>query len=112
MRQGFWGSAHEESYLPERCLDTWTVRGDACPRPARAKGEDMTSVESDVREAKQFIGGEWTEASEGATFEDRDPFTGDVVAIVPAGRRAHARRALEAAAAALPEWSPELAPPR
>ena len=43
----------------------------------------MTSVQSDVREAKQFIGGEWSEASEGATFDDRDPFTGDVVASVP-----------------------------
>src|SRR5438067_257890 len=108
MRRGFWGSAHEESYLPERCLDTWTVRGDACWRPARAKGEDMTSVQSDVREAKQFIGGEWTQASEGATFEDRDPFTGDVVASVPAGTREDARRAIEAAAAAFPEWSQSL----
>ena len=65
----------------------------------------MTSVQSDVREAKQFIGGEWTQASEGATFEDRDPFTGDVVASVPAGTREDARRAIEAAAAAFPEWS-------
>ena len=30
------------------------------------------------------IGGEWTEASSGETFEDHDPFTGDVVASVPA----------------------------
>src|SRR4051812_29473063 len=65
----------------------------------------MTSVQSDVREAKQFIGGQWTDASEGATFEDRDPFTGDVVANVPAGTRADARRAIEAAAAAFPDWS-------
>src|SRR2546423_13677362 len=76
--------------------------GRRLPRPARAKGEDMTSVESHVREAKQFIGGEWTEASEGATFEDRDPFTGDVVATVPAGGRADARRANEVAPAAFP----------
>src|SRR4051794_6623661 len=65
----------------------------------------MTSVQSEVREAKQFIGGQWTDASEGATFEDRDPFTGDVVANVPAGTRDDARRAIEAAAAAFPEWS-------
>src|SRR3954452_4552624 len=68
----------------------------------------MTSVQSDVREAKQFIGGRWTDASEGATFEDRDPFTGDVVANVPAGTRDDARRAIEAAAAAFPEWSQSL----
>src|SRR3954452_20596326 len=68
----------------------------------------MTSVQSDVREAKQFIGGQWTDASEGATFEDRDPFTGDVVANVPAGTRDDARRAIAAAAAAFPEWSQSL----
>src|SRR4051794_38868122 len=68
----------------------------------------MTSVQSEVREAKQFIGGQWTDASEGATFEDRDPFTGDVVANVPAGTRDDARRAIEAAAAAFPEWSQSL----
>src|SRR4051794_28415680 len=68
----------------------------------------MTSVQSEVREAKQFIGGQWTDASEGATFEDRDPFTGDVVANVPAGTRDDARRAIEAAAAAFPEWSKSL----
>jgi acyl-CoA reductase-like NAD-dependent aldehyde dehydrogenase len=65
----------------------------------------MTSVKSDVREAKQFIGGEWADASAGATFEDRNPFSGDVVANVPAGTRADARRAIEAAAAAFPAWS-------
>jgi len=65
----------------------------------------MTSVQSDEREAKQFIGGQWTDASEGATFEDRDPFTGDVVANVPAGTRDDARSAIDAAAAAFPEWS-------
>ena len=48
----------------------------------------MTSVQSGVREYQQFIGGEWI-AGEGGTFEDRDPFTGDVVALAPAG---HARR--------------------
>src|SRR4051812_34188459 len=68
----------------------------------------MTSVQSEVHEAKQFIGGQWTDASEGATFEDRDPFTGDVVANVPAGTRDDARRAIEAAAAAFPEWSQSL----
>jgi len=68
----------------------------------------MTSVESGVREAKHFIGGEWTDASDGATFEDRDPFTGEVVANVAAGTRADATRAIEAAAAAFPEWSQSL----
>ena len=68
----------------------------------------MTSVQSDVGAAKQYIGGAWTDASGGGTFEDRDPFTGDVVALVPAGGREDAARAVEAAAAAFPEWSQSL----
>jgi acyl-CoA reductase-like NAD-dependent aldehyde dehydrogenase len=51
------------------------------------------------------IGGRWTEASGGETFEDHDPFTGDVVANVPAGSRDDARRAIDAAADAFPTWS-------
>jgi acyl-CoA reductase-like NAD-dependent aldehyde dehydrogenase len=61
--------------------------------------------ETETREAQQFIGGERTGAAGGGTFEDRDPFTGDLVATVPAGTREDARRAVEAAAAAFPEWS-------
>ena len=64
----------------------------------------MTSVQSDVHEYQHFIGGEWT-AGEGGTFEDVDPFTGDVVALVPRGTRADAERAIAAAAAAFPAWS-------
>jgi acyl-CoA reductase-like NAD-dependent aldehyde dehydrogenase len=51
------------------------------------------------------IGGEWTDASDGQTFEDRDPFTSDVVATVPAGTREDAKRAIQAAAQAFPAWS-------
>ncbi|MGH3001715.1 MAG: aldehyde dehydrogenase family protein [Gaiellaceae bacterium] len=65
----------------------------------------MATAESDTREVRQFIGGEWVDASGGATFDDLDPFTGDVVARVPAGTREDARRAVEAAAAAFPAWS-------
>jgi aldehyde dehydrogenase (NAD+) len=56
-------------------------------------------------EYRQFVGGEWVAAAEGATYEDLDPFTGEVVANVPAGGRADADRAIEAAAAAFPAWS-------
>ncbi|HVC86242.1 MAG TPA: aldehyde dehydrogenase family protein [Gaiellaceae bacterium] len=64
----------------------------------------MTSVQSDVHEYQQFIGGEWV-AGEGGTFEVRDPFTGEVVALAPAGTRADAERAIAAASAAFPAWS-------
>src|SRR5262245_27951396 len=39
------------------------------------------------------------------TFQDLDPFTGDVVAEVSAGGADEARRAVEAAAAAFPAWA-------
>jgi acyl-CoA reductase-like NAD-dependent aldehyde dehydrogenase len=64
-----------------------------------------TAAETAVREAKQYIGGTWTDAADGATFEDRDPYNGDVVAIVPAGGAEDARRAIDAASAAFPAWS-------
>ena len=65
----------------------------------------MTTVQPEIRESKQFIGGAWVDAANGETFDDLDPYTGDVVARVPAGTRADAARAVEAAAAAFPAWS-------
>jgi acyl-CoA reductase-like NAD-dependent aldehyde dehydrogenase len=56
-------------------------------------------------EYRHCIGGDWTEASGGATFEDLDPYLGEVVARVAAGTRQDARRAVEAAQAAFPAWS-------
>ena len=53
----------------------------------------VSAIEKTVRGL--HIGGEWTEASGGQTFEDRDPFTDDVVASVPAGTREDARRAID-----------------
>ncbi len=58
-----------------------------------------------AQEHRLFVGGEWVGAADGATFEDRDPFTGEVVATVAAGGGEDARRAVEAAAAAFPAWS-------
>jgi acyl-CoA reductase-like NAD-dependent aldehyde dehydrogenase len=56
-------------------------------------------------EYKQFVGGEWVAAEDGATYEDLDPFTGEVVANAAACGPADAARAIEAAAAAFPAWS-------
>ena len=65
----------------------------------------MATVQQETREAKQFIGGEWVDAAAGASFDDLDPFTGDVVARVPAGGRDDANAAVAAADAAFPAWS-------
>jgi acyl-CoA reductase-like NAD-dependent aldehyde dehydrogenase len=64
-----------------------------------------TTTTPAVHEAKQFIGGAWTDAADGATYEDRDPYNDEVVAIVPAGGADDARLAIDAASAALPAWS-------
>jgi acyl-CoA reductase-like NAD-dependent aldehyde dehydrogenase len=57
------------------------------------------------RQYRQFIGGEWVDATDGRTFEDRDPFTGEVVARVASGGREDARRAIQAASEAFPAWA-------
>ena len=65
----------------------------------------MSTTESTIRECRQLIGGEWVGAEGGRTYDDVDPFTGDVVAHVPAASRADAARAVEAAAEAFQTWS-------
>lgn len=64
----------------------------------------MATMEA-AHTAKQFIGGAWQEAAAGGTFDDTDPFTGETVALVPAGGAEDARAAIEAAAAAFPVWA-------
>src|SRR6201999_1638645 len=56
-----------------------------------------------VQEYRQYIGGEWVSAEK--LFDDFDPYRGTVVAQVPAGTRADAARAVDAAAAAFPAWA-------
>ena len=52
-----------------------------------------------------FIGGERVPASSGQMFDDVDPFTGAVVASVPAAGPEDACRAVDAAAAAFDGWA-------
>ena len=52
-----------------------------------------------------YIGGEWQDASGGETFEVEDPATGEVLCEVADGTPEDARAALDAAAAAGPEWA-------
>jgi len=52
---------------------------------------------------KMYIGGKWVGTDD--TFADYNPATGDVWAEIPNGTREHARKAIESAAAAQPEWS-------
>ena len=52
-----------------------------------------------------LIGGDRVPAASGATFDDVDPFSDDVVARVAAGGREEAQRSVAAAADAFAEWS-------
>ena len=65
----------------------------------------MSTVEESVKEGQLYIGGEWVDSAGGATFDDLNPFDGDVVARIAAGTREDANRAVETAAAAFAEWS-------
>jgi acyl-CoA reductase-like NAD-dependent aldehyde dehydrogenase len=97
-------------YLPTGLTRTKARGGtDGLARPAL---EDRRRKESEMiatREYQQFIGGNWVDAVDGATFEDRDPYTGDVVATVPAAGGEDARDAIKAAETTFATWS--AAPP-
>jgi succinate-semialdehyde dehydrogenase/glutarate-semialdehyde dehydrogenase len=57
-----------------------------------------------------YIGGEWRDATGGGTFPVEDPATGDAIAEVADGGADDAKAAMDAAAAAQPEWA--ATPPR
>jgi len=59
---------------------------------------------SGVVEQRLLIGGEWTEAADGRTFDVRNPYTGEIASVAAAAGREDARRAVEAAAAAFDDW--------
>src|SRR4051812_21347752 len=63
----------------------------------------MTTV--DLEQQRLLIGGEWTEASGGGTFERADPLTGEPVTLAAAAGREDAKRAVDAARDAFPAWA-------
>jgi phenylacetaldehyde dehydrogenase len=54
-----------------------------------------------------FIGGEWLNAADGATLHVRDPASGEIIAVVPAGGAKDVDAAVQAATAAFaaPSWA-------
>ena len=59
-----------------------------------------------------FIDGAWCAADDGATVDIRNPADDSIVGTVPVMRGGETRRAIEAAARALPEWSKRTAKER
>ena len=53
---------------------------------------------------KQYIDGEWVNASNGASWDVINPATEEVIRTVPYGNAEDARRAIQAAARAFPGW--------
>ncbi len=58
---------------------------------------------------KQLIGGEWVDAKNGGTWDLIDPGSEDLITQVPYGDGADAQAAIDAAAAAFPEWAAKTA---
>ncbi len=52
-----------------------------------------------------FIGGKWVDSISQETFNDYNPFTGEIYAQIANGKRADATKAIEAASAAFPQWA-------
>jgi succinate-semialdehyde dehydrogenase/glutarate-semialdehyde dehydrogenase len=59
-----------------------------------------------------FVDGEWVPASDGARLDVHDPATGALLARVASATGADVRRAIDAAARALPDWAATPAPER
>jgi len=59
-----------------------------------------------------FVNGEWVNATAGGTHEVRNPASGEKLGTVPDMGAAETRRAIEAAAAALPGWARQTAKER
>jgi benzaldehyde dehydrogenase (NAD) len=63
----------------------------------------MTTAEVTLQ--KMLVGGDWVEATGGATHEKTDPFTGAPASAAAAATREDASRAADAAADAFPAWA-------
>ncbi len=58
-----------------------------------------------VRAYQMYIDGQWRDALDGKTFDDYNPYNGEIYARLAAGKRGDARKACDSAAAAFPDWS-------
>lgn len=77
----------------------------------RTKASELRTREIDMYDwvnpsepHKLFIAGEWQSAQSGATYEDREPATGDVIAMIAHAEAEDVAAAISAAHAAQPAW--------
>ena len=64
----------------------------------------VATIAPDLLRTRAYVDGAWVEADTGATFPVVNPATGETLADVPRLGAAETRRAIEAAARALPAW--------
>jgi acyl-CoA reductase-like NAD-dependent aldehyde dehydrogenase len=60
---------------------------------------------TEIEQQELLIGGDWTPASSGSTFDRTDPFTHSTVTVAAAAGAEDARRACDAASAAFRQWA-------
>jgi succinate-semialdehyde dehydrogenase/glutarate-semialdehyde dehydrogenase len=72
------------------------------PKPAAAI--DRSAGAAPAAPSTLFIGGAWSPAADGATFEATSPASGALIGTLAEGGRGDASRAIETAAAAAPAW--------
>ena len=68
----------------------------------------LASTGDKVSRLQQYIRGQWVDSAAGQVFESRSPWTGEVIATVPAGDAEDARLAVAAAHDAFGAWSQAL----
>ena len=72
----------------------------------------VTAVEVPLLRRQAYVDGSWVDADSGETFPVVNPATGEIIAEVPRMGGEETRRALAAAARALPEWKARTAKDR
>jgi acyl-CoA reductase-like NAD-dependent aldehyde dehydrogenase len=65
----------------------------------------MNATQVAIKEYGYFAGNNWRKTTDDKSFEVHEPYSGKLFGRVPAGTRADARVAVDAAANAFPEWA-------
>ncbi len=79
---------------------------------APGKVRAVATIAPELLRTQAFVDGRWVDADDGSTFPVLNPATGETIAEVPRLGAAETRRAIEAAARALPAWRAESAKER
>lgn len=72
----------------------------------------MTIIKNEVKQLKNYIGGEWVDSHSSQTQEVENPATGEVIAKVPVSTKEDVHLAVQAAAEAFGNWSETPVPKR